>query len=108
MMAIAGTIPVAKWFAKIERQSDVSCRLCKRAREQRGASTENLSEETYGHMNNAFCDAMMTTVTAAYHFIWRHLYASMQAAQTIASQLRFVTLDEESSNYEHVVAGERV
>jgi len=46
MMAIARIIPVAKWLAKIKQQSDVSCRLCKRAQEQRGASTENLPEET--------------------------------------------------------------
>ena len=29
---------------------------------------------------------MATTVTAAHHFIWRHLYAGMQAAQTPASK----------------------
>jgi len=69
MMAIAGTIPVAKWLAKIERRSDVGCRLCKRAREQRGATTENLPEETYGHISSAFCDGMATTVTTAHHFI---------------------------------------
>ena len=40
---------------------------------------------------------MSTPVTAAHHFIWRHLYASMQAAQTPASKLRFVTPDKESS-----------
>jgi len=39
---------------------------------------------------------MATTVTAAHDFIRRHLYASMQAAQTPASKLRFVTLDTES------------
>jgi len=38
---------------------------------------------------------MATTVTAAHHFI--HLYASMQAAQTPASKLRFVTPDKERS-----------
>jgi len=65
MMAIAGIIPVVKWLAKIKQLSDVSCRLCKRAREQRDASTENLPEETYGHINSAFCDGMATTVTAA-------------------------------------------
>jgi len=37
------------------------------------------------------------SVTAAHHFIWKHLYASMQAAQTPASKLRFVTSDKESS-----------
>jgi len=58
MMAIAGTIQVAKWLAKMKRQSDVGCRLCKRAQEQRGASTENLPEETYGHINNAFCNGV--------------------------------------------------
>ena len=68
-MAIAGTIPVDKWLAKIKRRSDVGCRLCKRAREQHGASTENLPEETYGHINSAFCDGMATIVTAAHHFI---------------------------------------
>jgi len=97
MMAIAGTILVAKWLAKIKRRSDVGCRLCKRAREQHGTSTENLPEETYGHINSAFCNGMATTVTAAHHFIWRHLYASMQAAQTPASKLRFVTPDNDSS-----------
>jgi len=97
MMAIAGTIPVAKWLAKIKRRSDVCCRLCKRAREQHGASTENLPEETYGHKNSAFCDGMVTIVTAAHHCIGRHLYASMQAEQTPASKLRFVTPDKESS-----------
>ena len=56
MMAIAGIIPVAKWLAKIKQPSDVSCGLCKKARKQHGASTENLPEETYGHINSAFCD----------------------------------------------------
>jgi len=54
-------------------------------------------EETYGHINSAFCDEMATTVTAAHHFILRHLYASMQTAQTPTSKLRFVTPDNESS-----------
>jgi len=55
------------------------------------------AERTYGHINSAFCDGMATTVMAAHHFIWRHLYASMQAAQTPASKLRFITPDKESS-----------
>jgi len=97
MMAIAGIIPVAKWLAKSKQRSEVSCRLCKRAREQRGASTGNLPEETYGHINSAFCDGMATTVTAAHHCIWRHLFASIQTAQTPTSKLWFVTPDKESS-----------
>jgi len=34
---------------------------------------------------------------AAHHVMWRNMYASMQAAQTPASKLRFVTPDKESS-----------
>jgi len=99
MITIAGIIPVAKWLAKIKQQSDVNCRLCrgKRAREQRGASTENLPEETYGHINTAFCDGKATTVSATDHLIWGHLYASMQAAQIPASKLRFVIPDKDST-----------
>jgi len=96
MMAIVEIIPIAEWLAKIKQRSDVSCRLCKRAREQRVASTEHLPKEMYGNINSAFCDGMATTVTAAHHFIWRHLYASMQAAQTPASKLRVVTPDQDS------------
>jgi len=77
MMAIARINPVAKWLAKNKQRSDAGCKSCKKAREQRGASTENLPEETHGHINSAFCDGMATTVMAAHHFIWRHLYASM-------------------------------
>jgi len=40
---------------------------------------------------------MATTVTAAHHFIWRHSSASIQAAQTPISKLRFVTPDQENS-----------
>jgi len=63
MISIAGIIPVAKWLAKLKQRSNVGCRLCKRAREQRGASAENLSEGTYGHIKSTFCDGMATTVT---------------------------------------------
>jgi len=69
MMAIAGIVLVAKWLAKMKQRSDVGCRLRKRAREQGGANTEKLPEETHGHINNAFCNGMATTVTAAHHFI---------------------------------------
>jgi len=98
-MAFAGNIPVANWLAKIKWRSDVGCTLCKEpeAETQRSASTANLPEETYGHINSAFCDGMATTVKAAHHFIWRHLYASMQAAQTLANKLRVVTPVKESS-----------
>ena len=34
---------------------------------------------------------------AAHHFIWRHLYASVQAAQIPASKLRIVATDKEIS-----------
>jgi len=97
MMAIAGIIPAAKWLAEIKWRSDVGCRSCERVREQRGASTENLPKETYGHINSAFCDRMATTVTAAHHFNWRHLYASMQATRTPKSKVGSVKPDKESS-----------
>jgi len=114
MMAIAGIVLVAKWLAKIKQQSDVGCRLYTHVESKeleleleldytKGHENNTvralkiLPEETYEHTNSAFCDGMATTVTAAHHFIWRHLYASMQAAQTPASKLRFVTPDKESS-----------
>ena len=40
---------------------------------------------------------MATTVTAAHHSIWRHLYDSMHAAQKAKSKLKFVTLDKQSN-----------
>jgi len=38
---------------------------------------------------------MATTVTAAHHSIWRHLYDSMHAVQKPKSKLKFVRLDKE-------------
>ena len=67
------------------------------AQEQCGVSPENFPKETYGHINSAFYDGMATTITVAHHLIWRNLYASMQAAQTPASKLRFVIPDKGSS-----------
>jgi len=65
----------------------------RKERDLGAARLKNLPEETYGHINSAFCDGMATTVTAAHHFIW----SSMQAAQIPASKLRFVTPHKESS-----------
>ena len=56
-----------------------------------------LADETHGHINSAGCDGMATTVTAAHHSIWRHLYDSMHAARKPKSKLKYVTLDEESN-----------
>jgi len=59
--------------------------------------TEDLVDETHGHINSAGCEEMATTVTAAHHSIWRHLYDSMHAAQKPKNQLKFVMLDKESN-----------
>ena len=59
MMVIAGIIPVAKLLANIIRRSDVDCRLCKRALEQRGASMENLLEKMYRHINSTSVSSAM-------------------------------------------------
>jgi len=40
---------------------------------------------------------MATTVKAAHHSIWRHLYDSMHAAQKPKSKPKFVTFDIESN-----------
>ena len=40
---------------------------------------------------------MATTVAAAHHSIWRHLYDRMHAAQQQKSKLKFVTFDKESN-----------
>jgi len=56
-----------------------------------------LADETHGHINSAGCKGMATTVTAAHHSIWMHLYDSMHATQKPKSKLKFVTLDKESN-----------
>jgi len=70
---------------------------CKLQIIQKGTRTTQCEQETYGHINSVFYDEMTTTVTAAHHFIWRHLYFSMQTAQTPASKLRVVSSDQERS-----------
>ena len=40
---------------------------------------------------------MTTTVIAAHHSIWRHLYDSMHAAERRESKLKFVMLNKESN-----------
>jgi len=45
----------------------------------------------------SFCDRMATVFTTAHHFIWRYLYASMQAAQTPSSKLMVASPDKGSS-----------
>jgi len=81
-MAVAGNTPTTNW-----------CRLCRIAQEARGESTDGLAAETHGHINSAGCKGMATTVAAAHHSIWRHLYDSMHATQEqkVSSRLSCLT-----------------
>jgi len=94
---LAGKTPIASFLTKIGKMQSAGCRLCKMARETQGESTDSLADETHGHINSAGCEVMATTVMAAHHSIWRHLYDSMHAAQKPKSKLKFVTLDKESN-----------
>jgi len=96
-MAVAGKSPTASFLTKIGKMQSAGCRLCKIAREAQGESIDDLEAETHGHINSAGCEGMATTVTAAHHSIWRHLYDSMHVAQKPKSKLNFVTLDKESN-----------
>jgi len=96
-MTVAGNTPTASFLTKIGMMQSAGCWLCKTAQEARGESTDGLADETHGHINNAGCEGMATTVTAALHSIWRHLYDSMHAAQKPKSKHKFVTLDQESN-----------
>ena len=95
-MAVAGNTPTAKFLTKVGKMQSAGCRLCRKAREAWGESTNGLADETHGHINSAGCEGMATTVTAAHHSTWRHLYDSMHAAQKPKAKLKFVTLDKES------------
>ena len=96
-MAVAGNMPTASFLTKIGKMQSAGRRLCRIAREARGESTDGLADATHGHINSAGCEGMATTVMAANHSIWRHLYDSMHAAQKPKSKLKFVTLDKESN-----------
>jgi len=96
-MAVVGNTPTARFLTKIGKMQSAGCRLCRIAREARGASTDGLADIAHGHINSAGCEGMATTVTAAHHSIWMHLYDSMHAAQKSKSKLKFVTLDKESN-----------
>ena len=96
-IVIAGVTPAGSWLNKIGKLPTAGCRLCKRAREARGQSTQELPNETHGHINSAGCERMAEAVTAAHHSIWRHLLDSIHAAKKEESTLEFVTLDTESN-----------
>jgi len=96
-MAVTGNTPTASFLKEICKMQSAGCRLCRIVREARGESIDGLAAETHGHINSAGCERMATTVMAAHHYIWRHLYVSMHAATKPKSKLKFVTLDKESN-----------
>ena len=96
-MAVAGNTPTANFLTKIGKMQSAGCRLCRIAREARDESNDGLADETHGHINSAGCEGIATTITAAHHPIWRHLYNSMHAAQMPKSKLKFITLYKESN-----------
>jgi len=96
-MAVAGNTPTASFLTNIGKMQSARCRLCRMVREVRGESTDGLAAETHSYINSAGCEGTATTVTAAHHSIWRHLYGSMHAAQKPKSKLKFVMLDKESN-----------
>ena len=49
------------FLTKIGKMQSAGCRLCRIAQEARGESTEDLADETHGHINSAGCEGMATT-----------------------------------------------
>ena len=96
-MEVAGNTSTATFLTKIGKMQSAGCRLCRIVREARGESTGGMAAETHGHISSAGCEGMATTVMAAQHSIWRHLYDSMHATQKPKSKLKFVMLDKESN-----------
>jgi len=98
-MAVTGNTPTASFLTQIGKMQSAGCRLCRIAREARGESTDSLAAETHGHINSAGCGGMATTVTAAHHSIWRHLYCitactlhkSQEACSTLSGLTKKVT-----------------
>ena len=66
-MVVAGNTLTASFLTKIGKMQLAGCRLCRMAREARGASTDGLADETHGHIKSAGCEGMATKVTAAHH-----------------------------------------
>jgi len=60
-MAVAGNTPTASFLTKICKMQLAGCRLCRKAREARGESTDGLADETHDHINSAGCKGMATT-----------------------------------------------
>jgi len=96
-MVLARNTTTTRFLTKIGKMQSAGRWLCRIAREARGESTDGLAAEKYGHINSAGYEGMATTVTAAHHSIWRHLYDNMHAAQKPESKLKLVTLDKKSN-----------
>ena len=96
-MAVAGITPTVSQLTKICKMQSGGCWLCRIVRHVRGESTDSLAVKPYGHINSSGYEGMATTVTAAHHSIFKHLYDSMHAAQKSKRKLKFVTLDKESN-----------
>jgi len=79
---VAEITTTACFLTKMRKMQSAGCWLCRIAQETRGEITDGLADETHSHINSAVCEGMATTVTAAHHSIWRHLYDSMHAAQS--------------------------
>jgi len=75
-MAVGGNTPTASFLTKICKMQLAGCRLCRIAQEARGESTDGLAAGTHGHINNAGCEGMAMTFTAAH----LSMYDSMHAA----------------------------
>ena len=96
-MAVTKITPTASQLSKIGKIQSAGCRLRRIAREAQGESTDSLAVETYGHISSTGCEELATTVTAAHHSIWRHLYDCMHATKRPKNKLKFVTHDKESN-----------
>jgi len=86
-MTVAGISHTSSQLTKVGNMQSAGYRLCRRAREAWGESIDNLAVETHDYNNSMGCEGSASTVMAAHHSIWRHLYDSMHAAQKASSGL---------------------
>ena len=95
MQVITCSFPCAKWLHLIGARASPGCKLCKRERQQRKETIDNIPAETLAHIQSAGCKSQKKSVIGAHNRCWKYLIGDIFKHGEAKRDVEFIGEDKD-------------
>jgi hypothetical protein len=92
---ITCSVPCGKWLHMIGARASPGCELCKRERQHRKETIDNIPAETVAHIQRAVCKAQKKSIIGAHNRCWKYLLGAISKLGEAKRDVKFIGDDKD-------------